>query len=179
MTGQDWERSAAVDSGDLVHLYWDADQDISPGQLSGVLDSPKTRLDSGVTVGSEESLDPIWLRATATDPAVCRISAEPAAVTSGLCTPVIRSRTLALAEGGSVAYLAAQRLDAPGQGARLGAIGHGPDGAGLAERLCRHIGTWGADRAAKPSITIYPDSAPQTAGAQVIRREHCEMTVAY
>ncbi|HET9974412.1 MAG TPA: methyltransferase, FxLD system [Streptosporangiaceae bacterium] len=179
MIGQHWERSAAIDPHDLVRLYWDADQDISPGQLSGVLDGPKTRLDSGVTVGPEESLDPIWLRATATDPAVCRISAEPAAVTSGLCTPVIRSRTLALAEGDSVAYLAAQRLDAPGHGARLGAIGHGPDGAGLAERLCRHIGTWSADRAAKPSITIHPDSAPQTAGAQVIRREHCEMTVVY
>ncbi len=179
MIGQDWERSAGIDSRDLVHLYWDADQDISPGQLSGVLDGPKTRLDSGVTVGPEESLDPIWLRATATDPAVCRISAEPAAVTSGLCTPVIRSRTLALAEGDSIAYLTAQRLEAPGHGARLGAIGHGPNGASLAERLCNHIGTWGADRMAKPSITIYPHSAPQTASVQVIEREHCEMTVAY
>jgi hypothetical protein len=134
---------------------------------------------AGPSRTATESLDPIWLRATATDPAVCRISAEPAAVTSGLCTPVIRSRSMALAEGDSVAYLAAQRLEAPGRGARLGAIGQGPNGAGLAERLCNHIGTWGADRTAKPSITIYPDSAPQTAGAQVIRREHCEMTVAY
>ena len=179
MIGQDWERSVPLDSHDLVRLYWDADQDISPGQLSGVLDETKTRVDSDVTVGPEESLDPIWLRATATDPAVCRISAEPAAVTSGLCTPVIRSRTMALAEGDSIAYLAAQRLEAPERGARLGAIGHGPNGAGLAERLCRHIDTWGADRTAKTSITIYPDSAPQPAGAQVIRREHCEMTVAY
>lgn len=179
MTGQDWERSAAIDPHDLVRLHWDADQDISPALLSGVLDGPKTRLDSGVTVGPEESLDPIWLRATATDPAVCRISAEPAAVTSGLCTPVIRSRTLALAEGDSITYLSAQRLEAPAHGARLGAIGHGPDGTGLAERLCRHIGTWGADRAARPNITIYPDSAPQAAGAQVIRREHCDMTVVY
>jgi len=179
MIGQGWERSTVLDSGDLVRLYWDADQDISPGQLSGVLDEPKTRLDSGVTVGPAESLDPLWLRATATDPAVCRISAEPAAVASGLCTPVIRSRTMALAEGDSIAYLAAQRLEAPGQGARLGAVGHGPNGAGLAGRLCRHIEAWGAERAAKPSITIYPDSAPETTGAQVIRREHCEMTVAY
>jgi protein-L-isoaspartate(D-aspartate) O-methyltransferase len=63
---------------------------------------------------------------------------------------------------------------------RTGAIGHGPNGASLAERLCRHIDTWGADRAAKPSITIYPpDSAPDTAGAQLITREHCEMTVVY
>jgi protein-L-isoaspartate(D-aspartate) O-methyltransferase len=179
MTGQDWEHSAALDHGDLVHLYWDADQDISPGQLLGVLDRPKTRIDSGTTVGPMEPLDAIWVRATATDPAVCRISAEPAAVTSGLCTPVVKSRTLALAEGDSLAYLAVQRLEAPQSGFRAGAIGHGPDGAGLAERLCRHIDAWGADRAAKPSITIYPHSATQAAGAQVITREHCEMTVAY
>ncbi len=179
MIGQDWERSAALDSGDLVRLYWDADQDISPEQLSGVLDRPKTRIDSGTTVGPMESLDPVWVRATATDPAVCRISAEPAAVSSGLCTPVVKSRTLALAEGDSIAYLASQRLQAPEPSFRMGAIGQGPNGASLAERLCRHLDTWGADRAAKPSITIYPHSAPQTAGVQVIRREHCEMTIAY
>jgi len=89
MIGQAWEHSAALDPGDLVHLYWDADQDISPALLSGVLDRPKTRIDSGTTVGAMEPLDAIWVRATATDPAVCRISAEPAAVTSGLCTPVV------------------------------------------------------------------------------------------
>ena len=77
------------------------------------------------------------------------------------------------------AHRAAARVDAPGHGARLGAIGHGPNGAVLAERLCRHIDTWDADRTAKPSITIYPDSAPQTTRAQVITREHCKMTVVY
>jgi hypothetical protein len=60
---------------------------------------------------------------------------------------------------------------------RPGACGR--NGAGLAERLCRPIDTWDADRTAKPSITIYPDSTPQTAGAQVITREHCEMTVVH
>jgi protein-L-isoaspartate(D-aspartate) O-methyltransferase len=180
MIGQGWERSSALDANDLVRLYWDADQDISPALLSGVLDGPKTRADSGVTVGPEESLDPIWLRATATDPAVCRISAEPSAVTSGLCTPVIKSRTMALAVGDSVAYLTAEHLQASGHGARLGAIGHGPNGVSLAERLCRHVTAWGADRTAKPSITIYPSgSAPRTAAAHVITREHCEMTIAY
>ncbi len=57
-----------------------------------------------------------------------------------LSAPVIRSRTMALAEGDSIAYLAAQRLQAPEHGARLGAIGQGPDGASLAERLCHPVG---------------------------------------
>lgn len=180
MIGQEWEHSSSLDTDDLVRLYWDADQDISPALLSGVLNGPKTRTDSGVTVGPEESLDPIWLRATSTDPAVCRISADPAAVASGLCTPVIKSRTMALAEGDSIAYLVAEHLQAPERGARLGAVGHGPHGASLAERLCRHVTDWGADRAAKPTITIYPaGSAPRIAAAHVITREHCEMTVAY
>ncbi len=62
----------------------------------------------------------------------------------------------------------------------MGAIGQGPNGTSLAERLCHHIDTWGADRAARPRITIYPpDSAPRAAGTQVITREHCAMTVAY
>ena len=74
----DQRADAALDSGDLVHLYWDADQDISPDRLYGVLDRPRTRIDSGTTVGPMESLDPIWVRATATDVAVCRISAERA-----------------------------------------------------------------------------------------------------
>jgi protein-L-isoaspartate(D-aspartate) O-methyltransferase len=100
-------------------------------------------------------------------------------VSSGLCTPVVKSRTLALAEGDSIAYLTSKRLQAPEPSFRMGATGQGPNGASLAERLCHHIETWGADRAAKPSITIYPHSAPQTTGVQVIRREHCQMTVAY
>jgi len=179
MTGQDWERSAALDAHDMVRLYWDADQDIAPAPLAGVLGVPATRVESGTAVGPVESLDPVWLRATATDPAVCRISAEPAAVTSGLCTPVVRSRTLALAEGDSIAYLASRRLQTPEPSFRMGAIGHGPDGTTLAERLCRHLDTWGADRRAKPSITVYPHSAPRTAAAQVITRENCEMTIAY
>jgi protein-L-isoaspartate(D-aspartate) O-methyltransferase len=179
MTGQDWEHSAALDSTDLVHLYWDADQDISPALLSGVLDRPKTRVESGTTVGAMEPLDAIWVRASATDQAVCRITAEPAAVTSGLCAPVVKSRTLALAEGDSIAYLAVQRLQTPEPSFRLDAIGHGPDGVGLAERLCRHADTWGSDRTAKPAITIYPHAADRTAGTQVITREHCEMTVTY
>jgi protein-L-isoaspartate(D-aspartate) O-methyltransferase len=83
MIGQGWERSTGLDSRDLVRLYWDADQDISPATLSGVLNGPKTRIDSGVTVGPTVSLDPIWLRATATDPAVCRISGESAVLGGG------------------------------------------------------------------------------------------------
>ena len=180
MIGQDWERSAALDSGDLVHLYWDADQDISPGLLSGVLDGPKTRIDSGITVGPDgiprPHLAPRHRHGPGRLPDLRRAGrCHQRAVHPGhqIAHPGPGRRRL---------HRLPDRPAPPSTRARLsasGAIGHGPNGASLAERLCRHIDTWGADRAAKPSITIYPDSAPQTAGAQVITREHCEMTVAY
>jgi protein-L-isoaspartate(D-aspartate) O-methyltransferase len=180
MIGQGWERSGSIDGQDLVRLYWDADQDISSELLSGVLSGPKSRIDTDVIVGPTESLDPIWLRATATDSAVCRVSVEPAAVDSGLCTPVIKSRTMALAEGDSLAYLVAQHLDSPQRGARLGAVGHGPRGVKFVERLCHHIESWNENRQAKPCITVYPaNSAPRGSGSQIITRASCEMTVTY
>src|SRR5579863_429136 len=87
---------------------------------------------------------------------------------------------MALAEGDSIAYLTAQHLQAPQHGARLSAIGHGPNATNLARRLCHHIDTWGTDRAAKPSITIYPTgSAPRNTGAQIVTRENSEMTITY
>jgi len=61
--GVRWVVQAALDPGDLVHLYWDADQDISPGLLSGVLEGPKTRIDSGTTVGPPGvNIQPMYVR---------------------------------------------------------------------------------------------------------------------
>lgn len=42
----------------------------------------------------------------------------------------------------------------------LGAIGHGPAGAHLADRLCEQIRAWGSDRNARPVITAYPGGVP-------------------
>lgn len=180
MIGQGWERSCAIDPGGLVHLYWDADQDINPAALAGVLESGKQRIDSDVLIGPYESFDGIWVRASATDPAVCRIAAEPAAVQSGLCTPAIRTRTLALAEGNSLAYLVFERLSDEQSRSRLGAVGHGPRGADLAQRLCWHIEAWGADRGAAPTITVYPEGVSTAVPEDnVIRREHCQLVVSY
>ncbi len=114
----------------------------------------------------------MWLRATATDPAVCRISAEPAAVTSGLCTPVIKSRTMALAERQSIAYLTAQHLETPEQGTRLGAIGHGPDGASLAKRLCRQS-TPGAPTAGSADEGWLVAAMPVQSGSTVKQSSGC------
>lgn len=177
MIGQDHALSGHLDPGGLVTLYWDSGQDNSLAALDGMLSQPKTPVWSTVTVGGSESFDGVWLRLTGTDPGTCRIAADPAAVTAELCTPVIPSRSPALVERDSLAYLAFRRVDG---GAELGAIGHGPAGERLAQRLCDEIRAWGDTRTAEPVITTYPADTPndQIGAAHVITKRWSRLVVA-
>ncbi len=158
--GQDGERTGRIDTD--VALYWDTDQPIDPTTLRGVLAQPGTAVWSGATVVPNEPFDRVWLRLTGTEPGTCRIAAEPAAVDAGLCTPAIGSRSPALVEGASLAYLTLRRLDQDATERRweLGAIGHGAAGPQLAGRLCEQIRAWDRDRPAQPIITAYPADTP-------------------
>jgi protein-L-isoaspartate(D-aspartate) O-methyltransferase len=156
MVGQDGERMAAIDTEGHVTLYWDVDQQVDPDALLGVLDQPRSVAWSGVTVVSDEPFDGIWLRLTATEPATCRFSAAPYAVDTGLCAPAIPTRSPALVDGGSLAYLTFRRRD-EGDAVRfeLGGIGHGPLGGALADRMCEETRSWSRNRTVRPVITAY------------------------
>ncbi len=153
MIGQEGERGAAIDADGLVTLYWDVDQAIDTEKLQGVLDQPKQTAWSGVTVGPYDSFDGIWLRITGRDSRICRISADRAAVNAGLCTPAIPTRSPALAEGDSLAYLAIRKVE-EGR-SELGAIGHGVHGRYLARQLSAEIESWNHDRNARPTVRAY------------------------
>lgn len=160
MIGQDGERTGHIDAEGHVALYWDADQPIDPAVLSHVLTEPKTTVWSGATVGPYDPFDGVWLNLTATEPATCRIAAARAAVDSGLCTPAIPVRSPALVEGDSLAYFTLRQLeDSADRRSELGAIGHGPTGTRLAERLCEQIRAWDHDRTVQPRITACPADA--------------------
>lgn len=167
--GQDGERTGQI--ADDVTLYWDRDQPIDPAALHGILARPGTTVWSGASVVANESTDSIWPRLTGTEPGTCRFAAEPAAVESGLCTPAFAYRSPAIVENDSLAYLTLCGPDPEATERRweLGAIGHGPTGAQLAERLCEQIRAWDRDRTAQPIITAYPASTPdQDLAAKVI-----------
>ncbi|WP_322780374.1 methyltransferase, FxLD system [Frankia sp. Cas4] len=179
MIGQDVERAAIIHTDPLVQIHYDIDQDIDPAQLAGILDTLRTSAWSGITVGSQDPIDGIWLRATATDPAVCRINASPAAVSTDVCTPFIPNLSPMLIAGSSLVYLAKRRLDGPDPVYELGAHGHGPDGRALAERLCGHIRTWNTDRNARPSLIVTPLTAQASIPDDAIIKKDCAITVAY
>lgn len=180
MIGQDGEKTATLNEEPAVRIHYDVDQNIDPDALAGVLQTPKTNAWSGVTIGGNDPIDGVWLRATATDPAVCRIETSKEAIEAGIATPIIANLSPALVEGSSIAYLAFRRIEgAEPSKFELGAHAHGPDGSALAERLCGHVRSWDADRAAKPKLTarLLSDASASVAGEIV--KEHCAITVKY
>lgn len=183
MIGQDGERTGHLDPDDQVALYWDADQPINLAALSGALTQSKTAVWSGVTVGPYDPFDGVWLNLTATEPGTCRIAADRAAVDSGLCTPAIPARSPALVEGDSLTYFTVRRLkDSTNRQSELGAIGHGPAGQQLAERLCEQIRVWNQDRTGHPNVIAYPASTPNDnllRGGVVIDKRYVRLLVTF
>ncbi|MGH4017764.1 MAG: methyltransferase, FxLD system [Pseudonocardiaceae bacterium] len=176
---QDGERTEHI--AEDVALYWDRDQPIDPTTLNGVLAQPGTTVWSGASVVPNESTDPIWVRLTGTEPGTCRFAAEPAAVESGLCNPAFMYRSPAIVEGDSLAYLTLRgpEFEATERRWELGAIGHGPAGPQLAERLCDQIRAWDRDRTTQPIITAYPADTPdhERAAGLVIDKRFVRLVV--
>lgn len=181
MIGEDGERTGHLDPDGHVALYWDTDQPLDPATLTGVLDRPTTVVWSSATVGAYDPFDGVWLRLTGTEPGACRITADPAAVDTGLCTPVIPSRSPALVEDDSLAYFTQRRIDQDATERRweLGAIGHGPAGLQLSDRLCEQIRAWDHDRIAQPLITASPAGIPdeELPNGLVIDKRHIRLVI--
>jgi protein-L-isoaspartate(D-aspartate) O-methyltransferase len=178
--GQDGERTGFLDPDEQVKLTWDIDQDVNPAALGGVLDQPRREAWSSQSVAGDDPFDGIWLRLAATEAGTCRLTADPAAVTAGLCDPVVPVRNVAVVEGGSVAYLTIRRA---GEESRweLGAIGHGPAGADLAERICQQVRAWNANRTGQPVIAAYPAGTPTTriGSGLIIDKPNTRLIVTY
>ncbi|MGW7237031.1 methyltransferase, FxLD system [Streptomyces sp. NPDC054804] len=182
--GQDGERDDYIDDNRLVRLYWDEDQPVAPDLLRDVLTRPKSVVWTEATVGSVESFDGVWLRLSAAERATCRITAKAAAMEAGLHRPASPALSPALVEGGSIAYLTLERT-AEDQGAeprfRLGAVGYGPVGAELAERICAQIRAWSPARTVDPVITAYPADTPDSdlVDGAVIDRPSARLIITY
>ncbi|MGW7381856.1 methyltransferase, FxLD system, partial [Streptomyces sp. NPDC054794] len=117
-------------------------------------------------------------RATAPSPALA------AGLAPALPPPAAPALSPALVEGGSIAYLTLERT-AEDQGAetrfRLGAVGYGPAGAELAERICAQIRAWSPARTVDPVITAYPAGTPDSdlVDGAVIDRPSARLVITY
>jgi len=84
-------------------------------------------------------------------------------------------------DGGSLAHLTLRREEGGASRWELGAIGHGPTGPDLADRMCAQIHAWDRARTARPVITVYPVDTPdnQILGAYATDKQHTRLIASY
>lgn len=134
------QRSVPLDGDGLVTMTFDADQDIDPATLHNILYTTPHRVWSGQMIGNRKPMDGIAVRLAATEPGTCRLASDDAAVQAGLRDPdMMLARYPALAERGSLAHLNLRRVSHRQSCWELGAVGFGPQGADLADRMCQQI----------------------------------------
>lgn len=165
MAGPDGERRAVLDPD--VTLIWDDDQPIDPAALQDIFSRPAAAQWSGVIVDKDESFAGVWLRLTCTEAGACFLTRDDTRP----------RRTSAVIAADSLAYFTFRRLDDGTQRAELGAIGHGPAGTDLADRITGQIHAWSRDRLAPPLITAHPRGATQLRAGMVIVKGHVRLVV--
>jgi protein-L-isoaspartate(D-aspartate) O-methyltransferase len=182
LVGEDeGELTAPITDDKTITLHWDRDQNVNHDALRGVLDQPRASAWSGTTIAGDEPHDGVWLRLTVTDPRVCRINA-PADTPPEVCDPVQAYRSPVLVDGDSLAYLTSRRRE-NGDHVRweLGAIGHGPTAAELAQHLCNEVRAWSVERDhRKPKLIAYPASTPDSdLHGSIIDKTHSRLVLTY
>ncbi|MFF7156959.1 methyltransferase, FxLD system [Streptomyces sp. NPDC008139] len=168
--------------GEEVGLRLDGHAEPDTAALAHALTTPRATEWSGVTLAGDESnehLD-LWLM-TALDN-LPLLAAKPGARKRGLVTSASPLGIPALVDGGSFAYRTVRATDAEDR-YELGAIGHGPHGRQLAERLAEEIRIWDRDhRGDRAHIEVYPAGTPDDrlpAGGRRIERRHSRITITW
>nr|WP_225954535.1 methyltransferase, FxLD system [Kibdelosporangium phytohabitans] len=128
----------------LLQLYQEHTMD--PAGVVGVLDRPRSEVWTGVTYRPRESLEWLYLwLACVLDTSLCLLRVDPAAVDSGLVSPMFAQTTMAIPGPGGLAYLTWRLVDRTEDGGKImevGVVGHGVAGAELSGRVAEEIHAW-------------------------------------
>ena len=148
-----------LELADGVTLLIDSDLPIDPGALRDALAQPRVEAWGAVT--GVERFDGLHLWLMVNEPMFGIITATKGAAEAGLIAhawplglPTILDET-----GASFAYLSLRRFD---DGLRFGAIGQGPRGQEMADRLVSLIGSWDESNL-DATIAVYPAGTPDDA----------------
>ncbi len=150
-----------------MHLQTHGEDHITPDDLAGVMDQPRTTVWSGVLYRAMESPEWMELWLTCTLPGgLHQMPARKEAIDSGLVTDPYPSSTAVIGNG-ALTYLT-RRLsnERTETGAKLwefGVIGHGPGSDQLAAAVAESMRTWNRDyRTRKASFEIQPPGTTRT-----------------
>ncbi|MGH3865772.1 MAG: methyltransferase, FxLD system [Pseudonocardiaceae bacterium] len=166
--------------GKEIGLRFDDGFPDNPALLTGALDTTRVDLWTGVVIERRVPFDTLQLWLATTLDGYCRISVDPE-LDTGLVCPIIRRSNDATVDGGSVAYLAARRLDT--SRAEFGVHAFGPGAAALAEAMAEQVRVWDRDHRGGPGprIAVYPVGTPdeQLPDGRVIDKRHIRVTISW
>ncbi|WP_330241375.1 methyltransferase, FxLD system [Streptomyces sp. NBC_00525] len=168
--------------GEQVGLRLDGHPEPDTEALAKALLMPRNTRWSGVTLGGSESNEHLDLWLTTALDNLPLLAAMPGARDRGLVTSVSPLGIPALVDGGSFAYRTVRATDEVDR-YELGAIGHGPRGRRLAERLVEEIQVWDREhRGDRAHIEVYPAGTPDDrlpAGGRRIERRHSRVSITW
>lgn len=167
--------------GEEIGLRLDGHPEPDAEALRAALHSPRVETWSGVTVAGDESLEHLdfWLMSALDN--LPLMAAKIAARKRGLVASASPIGVPTLVDGDSFAYRTARPTDDPDR-YELGAIGHGPHGKNVTERLSEEIRTWNREhRGDRPRIEVHPSGTPddQLPPGRRIDRRHTRVTITW
>jgi protein-L-isoaspartate(D-aspartate) O-methyltransferase len=183
----DARRTLALTEQDDVTLQVHKDQvdAVDGAALLGVLDSERHERWTGVNIpaGTTYEYMDLWL-ACSLPTSLMRMSVGDGAQERGV-SRMFGWGSMAAVDGASLAYLTIRPAE-PGEDGRkayeTGVIGHGPNGAGLADLVSQEIRTWDTgfrDRSVRFELPDTPAAADPAAGRFVLERPHHPITVSW
>ena len=169
-------------AGEEIGLRLDGHPEPDTTALIKALFMPRNVQWSGVTLGGSESVEHLDLWLTTALDNLPLLAAKPGARTRGLVASASPLGIPTLVDGDSFAYRTVRPTDQEDR-YELGAIGHGPHGHHLAERLAEEIRTWYRDhRRHRAHIEVYPAGTPDDrlpADGRRVERRHARITITW
>ena len=151
-----------VDIADGVHLRLDEGQLIEPGSVNGLLTAPRHEAWAEVSLPPRTVLSDLdlWLATHLTREVqhFVVLSAQEAAVDSGVVAPSWRFGTPATLHDATLTYRSALRWT--DRMFDLGAYAHGPMAAAAAGRMVEHMRTWVGEGSPAPVLHVMPAQTP-------------------
>ncbi|MFI9552710.1 methyltransferase, FxLD system [Nonomuraea endophytica] len=180
--GDDARRMITLAPG--VELQVHKDQQVNGEALTGVLDTPRHEVWTGVLFPAMESFEwmDLWLCMRLPTP-LMRMNTEPHAKESGLVAPMFGWGAMATTSSTSLAYFTLRPATLGADGRKrweVGLIAHGPANQRLAEEVAQETVRWNADFRDHPVTIAMPDITPAPDpdnGVFVLDRPHRLITV--
>lgn len=167
--------------GEEVGLRLDGHPEPDIDGLRAALHSPRVEAWSGVRLAGNESNEHLDLWLTTALDNLPLLAGKPAARQRGLVASVSPLGVPALVDGDSFAYRTVRRTNDPDR-FELGAIGHGPQGQKVADRLAEEIQVWDRDhRGDRAGIEVYLAGTPdaQLPAGRVVDRPHTRVVITW